>query len=204
MLLILALLSLGGAIYLVGEVATYPARLQRLSVRRAAQYGHSRLRRPGQEKLRFKDRVVAPAVTRLASVALRLNPKATAEAISSKLLAAGLSTKVTPPQFLAAKAALAIAGVVCALFVGATGAAAMGVLFTPLLAACGFFVPDVFLTFRTRSRRELHTGSGGAPPRLLRRCAAGGSRAAAVRPPVRVHPAARRSAQWKSRTEAAW
>ena len=91
---------------------------------------------------------------RLAALAFRLNPKATTEAISARLLAAGLSTKVTTTQFLAAKTALAIAGVLFGFFVGATGTPYLGILAAPLLAVCGFMVPDSFLTFRTRSRRE--------------------------------------------------
>src|SRR5436190_10291223 len=134
MLLFLALLSLAGSTYLVGEVATYPARQQRLSVRRAAHYGHTRTRASGDEELRFKDRVVAPAVQKLASVTLRLNPKATSEAIASKLLAAGLSTRVTTTQFLAAKSAVAIAGLLFAFFLGATASAILGVLAVPALA----------------------------------------------------------------------
>src|SRR5437867_7384742 len=105
MLLALALFSLALAVYLIGEVATYPARLQRLSLRRAAGYGRARIAQPGQERLRFRERVVAPLVARFASIALRLNPKMTVEAIGTRLLAAGLSTRVTPSQFLAAKVA---------------------------------------------------------------------------------------------------
>src|SRR5215210_3291356 len=101
MLLFLALLTLGAAVYLVGEVATYPARQQRLSVRRAAGYGRRRTGAAGVERLRFRERVVAPAIHRLAAMALRLNPKATVESTSTRLLAAGLSTRITTTQYLA-------------------------------------------------------------------------------------------------------
>ena len=154
MLLLLAFLSLGGAVYLVGEVATYPARQQRRSVTRAARYGHTRTAAPGAERVRFSERVIAPAVAKLAAITLRLNPRATVEAITTRLLAAGLSQRVTPTQFLAAKGALAIAGVLLAFFFGVTGAPVVGILFSPALGGVGFFLPDVILTFRARSRRD--------------------------------------------------
>jgi tight adherence protein C len=155
MLLAFALFSLGLAVYLVGEVATYPARQQRLSVKRASAYGRARMAgvNPAAQ-LKFRERVIAPAVARLASMALRLNPKATVEAISAKLLAAGLSTRISATQFLAAKGAFAICGVVFAVLVGVVNAPLFGVVFAPLLGGVGFMTPDAFLTMRTRSRRD--------------------------------------------------
>src|SRR5215208_1782727 len=46
MLLAFSLITLGLAVYFFGEVATYPARQQRLSVKRAAGYGRARLTGP--------------------------------------------------------------------------------------------------------------------------------------------------------------
>jgi tight adherence protein C len=155
MLLAFALITLGLAVYLFGEVATYPARQQRLSVKRAAGYGRTRLTGPNvTAQLQFRERVIVPAITRLASTTLRLNPKTTVEGISTRLLAAGLSTRFTAMQFLAAKTALAIVGVVLAFVFGVMNAPLMGILFAPALGGVGFFVPDTFLTLRTRSRRE--------------------------------------------------
>jgi tight adherence protein C len=108
---------------------------------------------PGAQ-LKFRERVVAPAVTRLASMALRLNPKATVEAISAKLLAAGLSTRISATQFLAAKGAFAICGVVFAVLVGIVNAPLFGIVFAPLMGGVGFMTPDAVLTMRTRTRRD--------------------------------------------------
>src|SRR5919199_2928883 len=118
MLLFIGILSLGIAAYLAGEVATYPARQQRRSVQRAAGYGRSRTAADGRELLRFRERVVSPAILRFAALALKLNPKTTVDSTGKKLLAAGLSARVTPTQFLAAKGGLAVAGVLFALLVG--------------------------------------------------------------------------------------
>jgi tight adherence protein C len=155
MLLAFALISLGLAVYLVGEVATFPARQQRLSVKRAAGYGRARMAglNPAAQ-LKFRERVIAPAVGRLASMALRLNPKATVEAISNRLLTAGLSTRISATQFLAAKGAFAIAGAAFAILFGIVNAPLVGILFAPLLGGVGFFMPDSILTMRTRGRRE--------------------------------------------------
>jgi tight adherence protein C len=153
MLLLFALTLLGVAVYLVGEVATYPARQHRRSVKRAAGYGRARVAGVPAEGLKFRERVLVPSVARLASMTLRLNPKATHEAIGSRLLAAGLAQRFTATQFLAAKAALAISGVFLGLTFTVTGGA-IGILFIPMLAGMGFFVPDAFLTLRVRSRRE--------------------------------------------------
>jgi tight adherence protein C len=152
--LILALLALAGSAFLASEVATYPARQQHRSVKRAAMYGHTRTARRDGEQLRFKERVLVPSVFRLASITLRLNPKTTVESIGSRLMAAGLAQRVTATQFLAGKAGSAIAGFVLGVVFGALGTPIFGAVFAPLLGLAGFFIPDSFLTFRMRSRRE--------------------------------------------------
>jgi tight adherence protein C len=155
MILAFALLTLGLAVYFVGEAATYPARQQRLAVKRAAGYGRARLAGSNPTaQLKFRERVLVPAVARLASMALRLNPKLTVETISTRLLASGLSSRFTATQFLAAKGAFAIVGVIAAIFLGAVNAPLFGILFAPALGGVGFFAPDSILTMRTRARRE--------------------------------------------------
>ncbi|HEY3181589.1 MAG TPA: type II secretion system F family protein [Gaiellaceae bacterium] len=154
MLLAFALITLGLAVYLLGEVATYPARQQMLSVRRASGYGRARMVGAPTAQLKFRERVLVPSVARLASMALRLNPKATVESIATRLNAAGLSSRISPTQFLAAKGALAIAAALFAITVGIVNAPVFGIVFAPLLAGVGFFVPDAALTLRTRGRRE--------------------------------------------------
>src|SRR5690242_13065795 len=101
MLLIVGL-TFGLAVFLVGEVATSPQRRRQIALKRAAAYG-ARRRENDEEVVKFKDRVLVPAVERLARLALRVNPKTSVDSIGSRLIAAGLSTRVTTTQFLAVK-----------------------------------------------------------------------------------------------------
>jgi tight adherence protein C len=153
MLLALAFIPFAVAVYLVGELASAPHRRHRVALRRATSYG-ARRGQPLNTVPRFSERVVAPAVERLAALALRLNPKATADATASRLIAAGLAQRITASQFLAVKAGLGVAGVLCGVIFGATVAPLGGVLLVPLLGGLGFVGPDSILTFRIRGRRE--------------------------------------------------
>jgi tight adherence protein C len=154
MLLLVAVVMLGLAAFLVGEVATYPQRRRRVAMKRAARYG--RVTRPGVavERLHFSERVITPAVQRLAAIALRLNPKASVDTIAARLLAAGLASRVSTTQFLALKAALGIAAVVLSLLYGVATVPIVGILLAPLLGATAFLVPGGALVLAIRSRRE--------------------------------------------------
>lgn len=153
MIILFAAAMLGLAVFLVGEVATAPQRRRHLALRRASTYGSTRAK-ADPEIPRFKDRVVGPAVERLAAIALRMNPRASAESVGARLIAAGLGTRVTTSQFLAFKAAMALAGVLAALLFGVTVSAVTAVVFVPLLGALSFMVPDTILSLRVRERRE--------------------------------------------------
>jgi tight adherence protein C len=154
MLLLFAILVLGLAVFLVGEVATQPQRRLRLDVKRAARYG--RVRRAGNpvEMLHFRERVVAPTVQRLATIALRLSPKMSVDAIGTRLLAAGLSTRISTTQFLALKAGLGMGTIVLSLLFGVATVPIVGVLLAPVLGAIGFLTPGWALLLAIRARRE--------------------------------------------------
>jgi tight adherence protein C len=153
MLLYLAIASLAAAVYLVGEIATQPSRDRRRSLRRAADYG--RIRVAGANRTRFRERVVLPAMHRLAAMALRLNPRVTIAMLDTKLLAAGLGRRITPQGFLAAKGGAACAGAFLGLVVGTSASGfGGGLLFAALGLAIGFVVPGVLVSVRTKSRRE--------------------------------------------------
>jgi len=154
MLFVLALGCLAASVYLVAEVVSHNARQRTASVRRAAAYGAPRIAR-GHQQQRFKDRVVTPLAGRFARLALRLNPRVTVESVRLKLLAAGMSSTMTPTAFLAAKTATAIGFLVFGLFVGqALGGFFGGLLFACAWAAGGFAVPGVFVSGRAKRRRE--------------------------------------------------
>ena len=157
LLLILGIASFGLAAFLVGEVATAPARQRHGSLRRAANYGRSR--RPIENLIAqggFRERALLPFTTGLARAVLRANPKATVESINLKLLSAGMGRRLSPTTFLAAKALLAAGGLAGGfLLTTVVGKGLLGSLGLALaLAATGFFVPDAFLTFKTRSRKD--------------------------------------------------
>ena len=152
-MLLVAMLMLGLAVFLVGEVATTPQRRRSIALKRAATYGAVR-REDGEEIARFKERVLVPAVERLSSMALRVNPKASVEAIGSRLIAAGLGARISATQFLAVKSGCAFGGVALALVFGVVLAPIAGVLSAPVFAGLGFFAPETFISAKIKSRRE--------------------------------------------------
>jgi tight adherence protein C len=153
MLLFLAFLCLAGAVYLIGEVATLPSRERERSIRRASNYGFVRVSSPLDAK-KFRERTVEPMRESMARLVLRLNPRTSTEAISLRLLGAGLGRRITPTSFLAAKGLLAVTGALVGLMVGSMAGSGTGMLLTVGLAAGGFFAPDYFVTLKARGRRE--------------------------------------------------
>ncbi len=155
LLLVLAVLMLGLAAFLVGEVVTLPGRERTRAVRRAANYGRSRVATAGLAQLRFRERILVPATLKLAGLALKLNPRMTLESISARLLAAGMSRQITPTAFLAIKAAGGIGGGVFGFLVGATVAGPLAGFPLALgLAAAGYIAPGFIVSMRGRKRRE--------------------------------------------------
>jgi tight adherence protein C len=153
LLLVLGLTLLAASVYLVAEVATAGARQRTVAVQRASRYGQ--YRRGGLDHAKFQERVLAPAVARLARVTLKLNPRTTVESVESKLMNAGLGRKISPTAFLAAKTGMAVVflflGVVFASMVGMPVAA---FFFAPMGAMIGFMFPSFFVTLKMRSRRD--------------------------------------------------
>jgi tight adherence protein C len=151
MLLVLALACLAGSAFLLSEVATQPARLRRAAVSRAASYGRFVLRRGDTRS--FGERAVKPMAAKLAQTVLKLSPKTTVEAVSLKLISAGMS--VSPQTFLAFKGAGAAGGLLFGLVLGASAAgAAAALLLGVVLAAVGWFAPEYVVASRARMRRE--------------------------------------------------
>jgi tight adherence protein C len=98
--------------------------------------------------------VLGPAVSNLAAIAMKLSPKASIDATGSRLIAAGLSSRISATQYLALKAGLAIGGVILALVLGVAWAPVATIVLLPMFAGFGFLCPDSLLTLRTRGRRE--------------------------------------------------
>jgi tight adherence protein C len=153
MLLFLAFLCLAAAVYLIGEVATLPSRERERSIKRASNYGFVRLSSPLDAK-KFRERTVEPMRESMARLVLKLNPRTSTEAISLRLLGAGLGRRINPTTFLAAKGLLAVFGALVGVIVGSMAGSGTGMLLTVALAASGFFAPDYFVTLKARGRRE--------------------------------------------------
>jgi tight adherence protein C len=154
LLLVLGVAALATAAYFLAEAATLPARQRAVAVRRAASYGRFRFtsRDDGEH---FRERVLIPLRNRLAAGVLRLNPRMTVEAVSAKLLAAGMNRRVTATGFLAFKAVTAVSGLVLgALLGGSMAGPGAAMLFGLSLAALGFIAPDFVVSSRARKRRD--------------------------------------------------
>jgi tight adherence protein C len=153
MLLVLGFGLLAAAMFFVAEVATSAARERSNSLQRAATYGRFR-RSALVQRPQFKERVVAPAADSLAGFVLKLNPKTSVEAVRTKLLAAGLSDRISPNAFLAGKGGLAIGGLVFGALIGFPAGPGMGLLMVVGGLLGGFVMPDFVLSMKARARRE--------------------------------------------------
>ena len=152
MILLLALLCLGGAVYYATEIATIPARERRKLIERASKYGQPRKFSFGADTAAFRERVVGPLVSKLSGLVLRINPKQTVEGVSRQLLSAGMRN-VSPNAFIATRAGLAIVGLVIGVLVGSASAPRFGLVLALGAAALGYMVPGVVVNSRARKRQ---------------------------------------------------
>ena len=159
MLLFLAILFFGAAAFALSEAATYPSRLKARSIRLAKDYGRVRVPKRADENLRFRERVLLPASSRLASIPMKLNPRTNIDAIGARLLAAGLAQRISPPSFLAIKGGAMIACGVLGLALAAMASFVSGIVLLPVLGAIGFFAPEFILSSRIRKRRDAVRGA---------------------------------------------
>jgi tight adherence protein C len=153
LLLILAFACLAGAVFLIGEVATLPARERERSMRRATHYGFIRIASP-LEGQRLRERTLEPLRETFAAWVLKLNPRTSMDAIGLRLLGAGLGRRLSPTGFLAAKGILAVSGALFGLTVATVTGSGMAVLLMGVLGAGGFIAPDQFVSMKARRRRE--------------------------------------------------
>ncbi len=154
MVLFIALLCIGGAAFALSEAATYPARIKAQSIRRAAEYGRIRIPRSEQELVHFRARVLAPLAGKLAAIPIKLSPKTNVDAIGARLVAAGLSHRLSASTFLTIKGGALVGGCAVGLAIGAVGSLASGVILVPIGGAMGLIAPEIFLSMKTRARRE--------------------------------------------------
>jgi len=152
MLLFVALICFASAAYYVGELVTAPSRERRNLLTRATQYGRMRVIH-GRELPRFRDRVIGPAVMKLAALMLKINPRTSIDGVSRKLMAAGMRT-TSPSAFLAAKAFFGLVGLVFGVAFASSMGGMRGLLFVVVLAAIGFLAPTYVVVLRARRRQD--------------------------------------------------
>jgi tight adherence protein C len=150
--LFLSFVALATAIFLAAEALSLGARQRSLAVKRAVGYGRPRLSSM-PDAVKFRERVLIPAANRLAKLALRLNPRVTVESVRMRLLAAGLTDKVTPNAFLAAKTGFGI-GLLVIGFLMFASMGLVGLLLAVGFGFAGFALPGVLVSGRAKRRRE--------------------------------------------------
>jgi tight adherence protein C len=150
MLLIVAVATVGFAAYYLAEVATAPMRTRRNLVHRAASYGRDKV--VGKEMPKFRERVMLPLTTQVAKVMFKVNPKASTETVSKKLMAAGLRN-ASPNGFIASQGIFAlVAGFFGLVLFGAAKPSAAPI-FGLLCGVLGFMGPSFVLNAKVRSRQ---------------------------------------------------
>ena len=154
-LLLFGLVSLGLAAFLIGEVATLPARQREGNLRRASSYGRHRRASSGQGQESFRERAVEPMKMGLAHAVLKLSPRMSVDKVSRRLMGAGVGRTLSPTSFLAGKAVFAVLGFMGGTFLGGiAGKGSLGILLALLFGFVGFLTPDMFVSFKARGRRE--------------------------------------------------
>jgi len=153
-LLVLAVISLGGAIYMVGQLVTQTSQERQRFFKRIASYGvqEEQVLKPTEESL--KTRVGGPIIERFAKIVLRLNPKTTTDTVAYKLVSAGVSRKISPTTFLALKGILPIAFGLLGLLLAASMSPLMTFAMVVGLGALGFIGPDYVVNSKIKSRQE--------------------------------------------------
>jgi tight adherence protein C len=157
MLLFLALCCLGSSIFIVGQVVTAPVRERRDLLARATRYGRMRVIH-GRELPRFRERALGPVVTKLARLMLRVNPRTNLDAITQRLLIAGMRS-TSPTTFLAAKAGLGIAGAIFGFTIGGSSSATAAFFAAAFLGFVGYYAPTFVISIRGQRRGDAVSAS---------------------------------------------
>ncbi len=160
MLLVLFALTLGAAIFLAAQAATFPARRRRELLRSVASYGsRSERNRPSttaaaQHRPGIMGRLLAPAVSAIADLVIRVLPRMTRETVGRRLLSAGLAQRVSTDQLLAAKGLLTVLGGLLGIALGSKANVGAAFLFAVSFGALGFLMPDVVVNAKIRDRQD--------------------------------------------------
>jgi tight adherence protein C len=151
LILILAIAAIGGAVFFFAELATTPMRTRRNLVHRAANYGRLRTV-TGREMPRFRERALGPFVAKAARLVLRVNPRVSVEAVSNKLMAAGMR-RTSPTTIIGAKGILGLGGVLLGALLASVAAPQYMFFLVLIFGAIGALAPGMYLNTRVKSRQ---------------------------------------------------
>jgi tight adherence protein C len=154
-LLVLAVICLGAAIYLVGQLITQPAQERRRFIKHVSEYGNERTKQildVTEESL--KVRFVVPVIERFAKIVLRINPKTTTDGVAYRLVSAGVSRRISPTTFLALKGILPLGLGLLGFLIGQSMSPMMNFAMVLGGGALGFILPDYVVNSKIRSRQE--------------------------------------------------
>jgi tight adherence protein C len=151
LILPLAIAAIGGAVFFFAEVATSPSRNRRNLVHRAANYGRLRTV-TGKELPRFRERAFEPFVAKASQLVVRINPRVSVEAVSKKLMAAGMR-KTSPTTIIGAKGILGVGGAIGGFVLGSAMAPKYMLLLALVFGAIGALAPGLYLNGRVKSRQ---------------------------------------------------
>ncbi|MCL5960270.1 MAG: type II secretion system F family protein [Chloroflexi bacterium] len=103
----------------------------------------------------FSERIIKPIVSRISSFLMRRTPPKTVEAIKRNLVLAGNPYNMDVRDYLGIKGLLALllGGMVLLIFVRG-GNLLMGMLFSLILGAIGYYVPNIWLSSRVSARKK--------------------------------------------------
>jgi len=153
-LLVFACALFALAIYIGLDAVTVRQKQLAVSLKRAKGYGGAPLRDAELGK-NAHQRLFAPALARLANIAMKLPMTASTDEVSRRLMGAGLNGRISATTFLGLKAAFAGTSLLMGAFMLVTGAQpGKALLFGMGGAVMSFLLPDTYLTMRTRKRRE--------------------------------------------------
>jgi len=151
LILPLAIAAIGGAVFFFAEVATSPMRNRRNLVHRAANYGRLRTV-TGKELPRFRERALFPFGAKALQLVVRSNPRVSGEAVSKKLMAAGMR-KTSPTTIIGAKGILGVGGAIGGFVLGSAMAPKYMLLLALVFGAIGALAPGLYLNGRVKSRQ---------------------------------------------------
>jgi tight adherence protein C len=153
-LLVLAVICLGGAAYIVGQLVTEPAQERQRFFKRVASYGLQEEPVLDPNAASLKTRVLTPIIERFAKLILRINPKTTIDGVAYKLVSAGVSRKISPTTFLALKGILPIGFGLFGILIASSMSPLMSFAMVVGFGALGFIGPDYIVNSKIKSRQE--------------------------------------------------